>query len=356
MHPNIATKIMVPKMSDLTTTPSPLPRLWKSIDKAWLTTIIIFVLVAILAPAQFMPTLTFTAKAFAQTSVFIAFAVLAIGYLKASGAETVVAKAFQGREVRMIFVAALVGGIAPFCSCEVIPFIAALLAMGVPLSAVMAFWLSSPLMDPAMFLITANALGLDFAIAKTLAAVGLGLLGGFGVMALAPTGLFSNPLKEVTKDECGCGPSSFEGKPVWKFWVERERNQVFRREALSNALFLSKWLVLAYTLESLMLAYMPAGLVANVLGGDGFQPILMGALLGGPAYLNGYAAVPLIAGLVEQGMSQGAAMSFVLAGGVSCIPAAVAVWALVKVRVFMSYLGFAFVGSVIAGAIWAAIA
>ena len=330
--------------------------LWKSTDKAWLTTFVIFALVAIFATDQFLPTLKFTAKSFAQTSVFIGFAVLAIGYLKASGAETVVAKAFQGREVRMIFVAALVGGIAPFCSCEVIPFIAALLAMGVPLSAVMAFWLASPIMDPAMFLITTSALGLDFAIAKMLAAVGLGLLGGFGVMVLTPTGLFANPLKEVKAGGCGCGANSFSGEPVWKFWVEQKRVEVFRSEALKNALFLTKWLVLAYTLESLMLAYMPADLVSNVLGGDGFQPIFLGALMGGPAYLNGYAAVPLIAGLLEQGMSQGAAMSFVLAGGVSCIPAAVAVWALVKPRIFISYLSFAFVGSIIAGSIWAAVA
>lgn len=334
----------------------PLTGFWRSIDKTWLTIFVIFALVAMFATDQFVPTLKFTAKSFAQTSVFIAFAVMAIGYLKASGAETIVAKAFLGREARMIFVAALVGGIAPFCSCEVIPFIAALLAMGVPLSAVMAFWLASPIMDPAMFLITASALGIDFAIAKMMAAVGLGLLGGFGVMALKPTGLFANPLKEVKAGSYGCGSNSFEGEPVWKFWAERERVDVFRTEAIKNALFLTKWLVLAYTLEALMLAYMPAELVSNVLGGDGFQPIFLGALMGGPAYLNGYAAVPLIAGLLEQGMSQGAAMSFVLAGGVSSIPAAVAVWALVKPRIFISYLAFAFVGSIVAGSIWSAVA
>lgn len=341
-------------MTDLTQSPRRAAALWKSLDKAWAITGLTFLLVAVLAPTQFMPTLTFTVDAFAQTSLFIAFAVLAIGYLKASGAESVVAKAFQGGEVRMIVVAALVGGIAPFCSCEVIPFIAALLVMGAPLSAVMAFWLASPLMDPAMFLITSSALGVDFAIAKTLAAVGLGLFGGFGVKMLTPTGLFDNPLKESTIGGCGCGPSAFEGRPVWTFWHEQPRREVFWRESLANALFLGKWLILAYTLESLMLAFVPASIISGVLGGDGFQPILLGALAGGPAYLNGYAAVPLMAGLIEQGMSQGAAMSFVLAGGVSCIPAAVAVWALVKPKVFVSYLAFAFVGSVIAGSIWAA--
>jgi uncharacterized membrane protein YraQ (UPF0718 family) len=39
----------------------------------------------------------------------------------------------------------------------------------------MAFWLASPLMDPAMFAITAGGLGFDFAVAKTVAAVALAL-------------------------------------------------------------------------------------------------------------------------------------------------------------------------------------
>ena len=103
-----------------------------------------------------------------------------------------------------------------------------------------------------------------------------------------------------------------------------------------------------------MLHYVPADLIAGVLGGAGIKPILLGALVGAPAYLNGYAAVPLVDALLAQGMSQGAAMSFVIAGGVSCIPAAIAVWALVKPRVFAAYLGFAVTGAVIAGVIWQA--
>ena len=82
----------------------------------------------------------------------------------------------------------------------------------------------------------------------------------------------------------------------------------------------------------------------------------MGALVGAPAYLNGYAAVPLVDALLAQGMSQGAAMSFVIAGGVSCIPAAITVWALVKPRMFAAYLVFAVTGAMIAGIIWQAVA
>lgn len=341
-------------MTDQTHPHVSLPARLSRMDKAWAALVLILVLVAIFLPAEFWPTVSFAGGAFAHTSIFIAFAVLAVGYLKASGAESSIAKAFEGKETQMILMAALFGGLSPFCSCEVLPFIAALLAVGAPLSAVMAFWLASPLMDPAMFLITSGTLGLDFAIAKAISAVGLGLLGGFGVKALSFTGFFENPLKPVVQSSCGCGTDPFSGKPVWAFWRESTRIETFRREALNNVLFLTKWLLLAYVLEALMIRFVPADWIASTLGGDGLQPILLGALLGGPAYLNGYAAVPLIAGLVEQGMSQGAAMAFVLAGGVSCIPAAIAVWALVKPRVFLSYLGFAFVGSILAGLAWSA--
>ncbi len=329
----------------------------RKLDNAVLAIILIPVLLAIFAPAEVWPTLTSAVTSLGETGIFITFAVLSVAYLKATGAVSLLAGAFEGREVRMIFLAAIMGGIAPFCSCEVIPFIAAMLAVGAPLSAVMAFWLASPLMDPAMFFITAGTLGYPFAIAKTLAALGMGLVGGFIVMALARSALFTDPLKDTPisnccGSSCGAGGKPFSGAVNWRFWGEAERRGVFRATFIENALFLAKWLFLAYLIQALMLRYIPADMVAHVLGGDGIGPILLAALVGAPFYLNGYAAVPMVAALLEQGMSNGAAMSFVLAGGVSCIPAALAVWALVKPRVFAAYLSIALLGAVLGGIGW----
>lgn len=337
-----------------TTLPAPKRPLLKRIDRVLLVIVAIFPLLALFDPGQVLPTLEFAASALMRTAPVIAFATLAIAYVKAAGVETLMGRAFQGREVQMILLAALVGGLSPFCSCQVIPFIAALLAVGAPLSAVMAFWLASPLMDPAMFVVTASVLGMDFAIAKTVFAVALGLMGGFAVRSFAGSVVFANPLKADLAPRTCCGKvkNPFSGQPRWAFWHEPERRQVFGRTALDNVLFLGKWLALAYVIEALMVTYVPAEFIAGWLGGSGFQPVLLGALLGAPAYLNGYAAVPLMDALLGQGMAPGAAMSFVIAGGVSSIPAAIAVWALVRARVFAAYLGLAFIGALLAGMIW----
>lgn len=331
-------------------------KLINRVDRVWQLFIAIVVLLLLTAPAIVPGVLSDVIGNLAHTGIFIAFAVLLIASLRASQAEALVASAFQGQEYRMVILAALVGGLAPFCSCEVIPFIAALLAMGTPLSAVMAFWLSSPIMDPPMFLITASALGVEFALAKTIAAVAFGLLGGFTVMLLGQSRLFSDPLREDSPIGCSscCGQmDAFSGQIDWTFWKVPERLQVFWTTLRENAMFLIKWLALAYLLEVLMIRYLPAHWISNVLGGDGFTPVALAALLGGPAYLNGYAAVPLVQGMLQQGMSDGAAMAFVLAGSVTCIPAAIAVWALVKPRIFFSYLVLGISGSFVAGLIWA---
>ena len=318
----------------------------------WTLVLLLPLLVLIFFPMVFSSIITFASKALLGTIPFILFAVSMVAYLKASGAESLVSKAFKGREVRTIFIATLVGGLAPFCSCEVIPFIASMLALGVPLSAVMAFWLSSPLIDPPALLITASALSWDYAIAKTVSALAIGLIGGFGIYFLSKFGMFSHPLKQQNKNGCGscCGTTDpFNQDLELKFWNKTERINIFKEEFTSNGLFLLKWLSFAYLIEALMVQYLSAQVIGNFLSGEGFSSIIIGAFAGVPAYLNSYAAPAIVSGLIEQGLSSGGAMAFLVGGAISSIPAMTAVWSLVNRSTFIAYLVFGFGGAILCG-------
>ena len=324
-------------------------RLWSD-HRVWLATAAILAVATLLDPAQGADSLGFTARALLETAPYLLLSIGVAAYAGASGADGLIARAFTGAPVAMILVAAAFGGLSPFCSCGVIPLIAALLTMGVPLSAVMAFWLASPVIDPSMFALTVGVLGMEFAVAKTLAAVGLGVAGGYVTLALTRAGAFADPLREGIGNG-GCGASSVRNPapPVWAFWRDADRRAKFGRSASSTTLFLAKWLTLAFVLESLMVAYVPADLVARAVGGEGIGSIAVATLVGVPAYLNGYAALPLVSGLVEQGMAPGAGLAFLVAGGVTSLPAAIAVWALAKRPVFVLYVALALSGSLASG-------
>ncbi len=326
--------------------------LW-SRERVWLVTGAILLALFVLSPGQGAESARFVGRNLVEVAPFLVLSIGLAAYAGATGADALVARAFTGSPALMIGLAALAGGLSPFCSCGVIPLIAALLSMGVPLAAVMAFWLASPVMDPSMFVLTAGVLGPEFAVAKTLAAVGLGLFGGFVVHALAGAGGLADPLREgVGNGGCGGAKVRSRKEVVWRFWQDRERVAKFGREGLKATLFLAKWLALAFLLESLMLAYVPAEMVTQALGGSGLLPIVTATLVGVPAYLNGYAALPLVGGLVEQGMAPGAGLAFLVAGGVTSLPAAIAVWALVKRPVFALYVVLALVGSFASGVLF----
>jgi len=118
-----------------------------AVDRVWLAVAALMLAVAALDAAQAAESARFALAALLHVAPFLVFSVLVAAGAAATGADNLIARAFTGRLPLMIALAAAFGALSPFCSCGVIPLIAALLAMGVPLAPVMAFWLASPVID-----------------------------------------------------------------------------------------------------------------------------------------------------------------------------------------------------------------
>ncbi|MDJ0720702.1 MAG: permease [Desulfobacterales bacterium] len=308
-------------------------------------------LLGLLDPDQLGPSLAFMRKALVGMAPFFAIAVAFAAYAKASGFDQTLARVFSGKPWVTILAAAATGALSPFCSCGVIPVMAAMLRAGVPLAPVMAFCIASPVMDPEMFIITAAGISPEFAVVKTFTAFGIGLLAGFTIYGLQRGGMLQQALRP-SLEAVGCcsgGAKAPSASVNWRFWQEDHRRATFSREIASTGWFLGKWLTVAFFLESLMVAYIPSEWVVRLVGGESWSAIPLAALVGIPAYMNGFAAVPLVGGLMQMGMSPGAGLAFMTAGAVSSIPAALAVYALVRRPVFALYIAMGFVGSVAAG-------
>ena len=292
--------------------------------------------------------LAFIGKAVRSILPFFIISVGISAWVTSSGFSDRIQAVFHRREMFAIWGAALVGAVVPLCSCGVIPVIAALLASGVPLAPVMAFWLSSPLMSPEMFVLTAGMLGVEYAVARLISAVAIGAGAGFFIYFLSSRGLLNNQLHGMSTPEgiC-CGQDTPAGhKPdeqkngLWgKFWPQ----------AWQTTIFLGKWLLIAFILESLIIHYIDPAWIGHILGRDQFFAIPLATVIGIPLYTSGVAAIPIVDGLLNSGMGPGAALAFLIAGPVTTIPAMTAVFALVKRRTFLIYCSAGIIGSLISG-------
>ena len=283
------------------------------------------------------------------------FFLLSVGisaWVTVSGFADRIKAVFNRREYIAIAGAAIVGATIPLCSCGVIPLIAAMLASGVPLGPVMAFWVSSPLMDPSMFVLTTGVLGMNYAVARLVTAVLMGAGAGYLISFLTSAGMLNNQLHGLSLETSTCCDSddaSDNDLQQPRFW------RAFWSQAWSITIFLGKWLLIAFLLESLIVHYLDSDWIASVLGSNQSFSIPLATAIGIPIYTSGVGAIPIVKGLLSNGMSHGAALAFLVAGPVTTIPAMTAVFALVKRQTFAIYLCVGIGGALIAGYVFQAV-
>ncbi len=356
-----------------------------------------------------------------------------------SGASKYITRAFQARPVIAILLATVVGAFSPFCSCSVIPVVAALLIGGVPLAPVMSFWIASPSMDPEIFFLSVATIGWQLAVWRMIATLVLSLSAGFvthfivqqgwlgrhilrsrqpastqSVWALlkkgwqglkrrlepAPSLSFAAGSTNLAAETASCATSEVALSDSWQpaavaipapalTYDPRPAGSVsvasapasscgdncsstapstedsscslkpalsFRRRLLnetwSATLMVVKFMALAYFLEALIILYIPSEWISGLLGRQNSWAIVMAALIGVPVYTGNLTALPLVSGLLAQGMNPGAALAFLIAGPTTTLPAMAAVWGLASRRVFALYVSFSLVGAVVLGYVY----
>lgn len=146
---------------------------------------------------------------------------------------------------------------------------------------------------------------------------------------------------------CGDNRSSTEGSSC------NANTTSFRRRLLDETwnaiLMVTKFMTLAFFLEALITLYVPTEWVAGLLGRQNSWAILTAAFLGVPVYTSNMTALPMVSGLLAQGMNPAAALAFLIAGPTTTLPAMSAVWGLTSRRVFALYVSFSLVGAVALG-------
>ena len=113
---------------------------------------------------------------------------------------------------------------------------------------------------------------------------------------------------------------------------------VFARRMGDQSWRLGRWLLVAFILEAIITKYVPQEAIASILGDRSPLAIPLASLIGVPLYLGNLSALPIVKGLITQGMQPGAAIAFLIAGPVTTIPAMTAVWTVVRRPVFALYI------------------
>jgi len=119
-------------------------------------------------------TLRFVATLALEFAVISLVVTFAVHLLVASVPKERLRQAMAGRPWRGTGVALVFGAVTPFCSCSTVPVVAGMAAAGVPVVALTAFLVLSPLVNPATVALLATLVSPLYALAFVAAAIVLG--------------------------------------------------------------------------------------------------------------------------------------------------------------------------------------
>lgn len=312
-----------------------------------LLTIAAGIAAAALWPAKAQGAALFAIVSFVKVSPMVALGIVLSAWVAASGAGAVTANLFKGRPSTVIVTAAAIGAVTPVCGVTVLPLMTGLLMSGVPLAPIMAFWLSSPVTDPSLFTATWAVLGPGFAVGKTIAAFAIGIFAGLATTLLRGTHMVRVPLRAQRRGEqkSGCAPAADRFGPA--IWRDPVRMRAFGRELLWMTKLVVLCLSLAFAAEYLLRDLVPPELLSVYAGTNAPHAIPLAVTVGAPLYLDGYAALPLVRGLLDLGMSPGAALGFLVAGSAVSIWGVLAVVPVLRASTLVLFVALAVAGSLV---------
>ena len=230
-----------------------------------------------------------------------------------------------------ILSAALIGLVSPLPTYAAIPIGLSLMTSGIPLSAVMAFILSSPLMNPTIFFLTATQISMEMAIARTITAFLLAVIGG-----LLTIKLFKNIYNAHAQTP----------------YIKKSTERSLWSDIYGNSKYIAKYFSIALLLSAAVKALVPPELITQLLSGNAKISTLIAIGMGVPFYTCGGSAIPFIETLMEMGMSKGATLAFFIAGPATKLETLYSFKSLLGIKVLVFYLVLTLIFSYIAGVIY----
>jgi uncharacterized membrane protein YraQ (UPF0718 family) len=272
----------------------------------------------------------------------------------------------------------------PFCSCGTTAVVLGMMASTIPWAPIVAFMVASPLTSPEELFYSAGLFGWPFALAFFAASIVLGLIGG-GIASVAESrgwlndqartaapkspalslGLMGAPIAVTSQPAlqnascCSTAPVaassslSLELPVISKPLVEPARPVVTLSMFMTELLAISKRLLplffgftfIGYLLNGLI----PVTWITGLFGSGHAYSIPLAATLGLPFYINTEASLPLVRAMLESGMSQGAALSFLITGAGTSIGAIGGALTIARWRVLAIVVGTLWAGSILIG-------
>ncbi|MCL1825735.1 MAG: permease [Betaproteobacteria bacterium] len=216
------------------------------------------------------------------------------------------------------FLGALFGSLTPFCSCSSIPLFLGFLSARIPMGIIMAFLITSPLINEVAIVLLWGLLGWKFTVAYVLVGMLAGILGGWfmdriraerWLQPFVLEGMNGAPEHQLVSESGEVQKPTIRQRHAFAYG---ETATIFKRTW--------KWVIVGVSIGAALHGFVPENWFAENFSAKDWWTVPAAVLAGIPLYSSVTGIIPIMESLLLKSLPLGTTMAFCMSAVVASPP------------------------------------
>lgn len=199
--------------------------------------------------------------------------------------------------------AAGLGIFTPFCSCSAVPLFVGFVSAGIPLGVTFSFLIAAPMINEVALGLLFALLGWRLAVTYLLFGLTIAIIAGWVIGRLHLEHWLEDWVRNVRAVETGLPEERLT-------LIDRLRGGLEATREIVGKVWL--WILAGIAIGAFIHGYVPAEMLARVMGRDAWWSVPAAVLMGIPMYSNAAGIIPIVEALLGKGAAIGTVLAFMM--------------------------------------------
>lgn len=236
--------------------------------------------------------------------------------------------------------AAGLGTLTPFCSCSAIPLFVGFVSAGVPLGVTFSFLIAAPMVNEVAVGLLWGLVGWRVALAYLSFGLLVAVAAGMVMGRLRLEGWLEDWVRELRTRPVCAAVEALDGPARIRAGLEAVREIVGR---------VWYWIVAGIAVGAAIHGWVPAELMARIMGAEAWWSVPATVVIGVPMYANAAGIIPVVEALLAKGAALGTVLAFMMAVVALSLPEMLILRRVLKLPLIASFAAVVAVGILLVG-------
>jgi uncharacterized membrane protein YraQ (UPF0718 family) len=264
--------------------------------------------------------------------LLLTLVVFAMGVVRSFFSPERTRKLLAGRREGVAHVlAAALGIVTPFCSCSAVPIFIGFVSAGIPLGVTFSFLISAPMVNEVALGLLFGLVGWEIALAYLALGLTIAVVAGWIIGRLGLEDWLEEWVRNLRTD----APSEIAPEALTP--VERVQAGLDAVKDIVGRVWI--WIIAGIAAGAFIHGYVPAELLASIMGRDAWWSVPAAIVIGIPMYSNAAGIIPVVEALLGKGAAIGTVLAFMMSVIALSLPEMIILRKVLSLRLIAVFIG-----------------